>query len=200
MAKDASEGNPWRLHSRKEHFDCEYYTARTDLVTHAGGAPRPYHSVHKKKLGIAVVPIESDGTTILVGQYRYLLDRFTWEVVRGGGIRTISAIDTAKRELAEETGYRATHWLPLFAASASPGTTDEIAPAFVAWGLEGGERHLDPTELITIRRLPFSQAIAMSLSGKIEDLASIAAILAIATRLRCDQLPAELAHLLRNGA
>ena len=102
-----------------------------------------------------------------IGQYRFPLDRFTWEVTRGGGRRDVSALNSAKRELREETGYVADHWLELFAASASPGTTKSIAPGFVAWGLHRGEPDPDPEELITQRRVPFSAAVAMSISGRL---------------------------------
>ena len=118
-------------------------------------------------------------------------------MTRGGGSRDTPALEAAKRELREETGYRADHWLELFAASASPGTTDGIAPGFVAWGLHGDEPSPDPEELLTQRRVPFSDAVTMALSGEIADLASIAAILAIEVRAGRDELPAGLIRLLR---
>ena len=96
-------------------------------------------------------------------------------------------------------GYLADHWLELFAASASPGTTDSIAPGFVAWGLQRGEPHPDPEELITQRRVPFSAAVAMSISGEIADLASIAAILSIEARFRRGELPSDLASFLASS-
>src|SRR5258708_40028310 len=108
---------------REEKLDCQYFTVHSDLVDHRGGDHRLYNHIHMKNFGIAVVPIDNDGTTTLVGQYRYVLERYTWEVTRGGGGRDVSHIESAKRELEEETGYRADHWLELFAASASPGTT-----------------------------------------------------------------------------
>ena len=197
---DDNQSNPWRLVRRENKYDCSYFTVRCDIVTHRGGQPRPYNHLHKKNFGIAVVPIDNDGSTTLIGQYRYVLDRFTWEVTRGGGKCDAPPIDAARRELSEETGYSADHWLELFAASASPGTTDAIAPGFVAWGLHSGQPHPDPEELITQRRVPFSTAVSLALSGEIADLASIAAILAIETRFRRGELPPDLAKLLRISA
>lgn len=199
MKDSTDQTNPWAFVSREETFDCPYFAVRRDTVAHLGGDHRPYHHIHMKNFGIAVVPIDDDGSTTLIGQYRYALQRFTWEVTRGGGRRDAPPIDSARRELHEETGYRADHWLELFAASASPGTTDSMAPGFVAWGLHEGRPNPDPEELLTQRRVPFSAAVSMALSGEIADLASIAAILAVETRFRREELPTDLLQLLKRG-
>lgn len=191
------QSNPWALIRREDKFDCRYYTARQDVVTLQGGEERLYTHIHMKQLGVAVVPIDHDGTTTLVGQYRYVLDRYTWEIPKGGGRRDVPPLDSAKRELSEETGFRADHWLQLFAASPSPGLTDAAASGFVAWGLHGGDTHPDPEEIITPRRVPFSAAVSMVLSGEIADYGSMAAILTIETRLRRGELPPDLAALLK---
>jgi 8-oxo-dGTP pyrophosphatase MutT (NUDIX family) len=199
MKSSTDQTNPWAFVRREEKFDCPYFAVHSDTVTHLGGDHRLYNHIHMKNFGIAVVPIDNDGSTTLVGQYRYALERFTWEITRGGGRRDAPPIDAAKRELSEETGYHADHWLELFAASASPGTSDSIAPGFVAWGLHKGEPNPDPEELLTQRRVPFSAAVSMALSGEIADLASIAAILAVETRFRREDLPADLVQLLKRG-
>jgi len=191
------QSNPWALIRREDGFDCGYYTARRDVVTLQGGEERIYTHIHIKHLGVAVVPIDDDGTTTLVGQYRYVLDRYTWEIPKGGGRRDLPPLDSAKRELSEETGFRADHWLQLFAASPSPGLTDAATSGFVAWGLHGGDAHPDPEEIITPRRVPFSMAVSMVLSGEIADYGSMAAILMIETRLRRGDLPSDLAALLK---
>lgn len=196
MSRRDDEANPWRLLRRELRFDCPYYTVRTDIVTHGAGEPRPYHHIHNKNFGIVALAIDNHGMVILVGQYRYVLDRYTWEAVRGGGLLGTAPVEAAKRELKEETGYEAGRWLELFTASASPGTCDEFAPGFVAWDLRAGLATPEPEELISVRRVPFAEAVALSISGEIADLASIAAILAVETRRRLRQLPDDLLQLL----
>lgn len=181
--------NPWILLNREAKYDCPYFMAYRDTVTHWSGRTHPYDHVQMKYFGIAILPIDDQGCTTLIGQYRYLLGRFTWELPRGGGGIAEPAIDSARRELGEETGYRADHWLSMFSASASPGSTDEIAHGFVAWGLHEGLAHPDPQETLLQRRVPFTQAVAMALSGEIADLGSIALLLGLEARLRAGQLP-----------
>ena len=194
---DGDQSNPWALIRREDRFDCRYYTARQDVVTLQGGEERLYTHIHMKHLGVAVVPIDHDGTTTLVGQYRYVLDRYTWEIPKGGGRRDLPPLDSAKRELSEETGCQADHWLRLLEASASPGVTDELAVGFVAWGLRSGVPHPDPAEDLVQWRVPFAEVVAMVLSGEIADLASSALVLSLQLRLERGELPSDLAACLR---
>ena len=99
---DGNQPNPWTLIQKNDKFDCPYFTVHSDTVTHRGGKQRSYNHIHMKNFGVAVVPIDNDGSTTLIGQYRFPLDRFTWEVTRGGGGRDVPAINSAKRELREE--------------------------------------------------------------------------------------------------
>jgi len=152
-----------------------------------------------KTRGIAVLPIDDQGFTTIVGQFRYVLDRYTWECIRGGIPMGTTPLDGAKQELLEEAGYEANQWLHLFDLSASPGLTDEIAPCFVAWQLREGRPQPEQEEAITPRRLPFLDAVAMCFSGEIADAASTALILAVHAKLARRELPETLAKLLRSS-
>jgi 8-oxo-dGTP pyrophosphatase MutT (NUDIX family) len=191
--------NPWKLLETEIGFDNSYYSARRDIVRHRSGREHPYVSVRTKFRGVAVLPIDAEGCTTLIGQFRYVLDRFTWEVVRGGIPHEIAALDGARQELEEETGLGADHWLHLFDLDASPGLTDEICPCFVAWGLHEGPARPEQQESITQRRLPFADAVSMALTGEIADASSVALILGVQTRLSRGELPAELLALLGSG-
>jgi 8-oxo-dGTP pyrophosphatase MutT (NUDIX family) len=189
--------NPWELLGTEIGFDSPYYSARRDTVRHHSGHEHPYVHIRTKFRGIAVLPIDADGCTTIVGQFRYPLDRFTWEAVRGGVPLEISALDGAKEELAEETGFHADHWLHLFDLTASPGLSDEICPCFVAWGLRAGTARPAQEETITQRRLPFAEAVSMAIAGEIVDASSVALVLALQARLLRGDLPAGLLALLQ---
>jgi 8-oxo-dGTP pyrophosphatase MutT (NUDIX family) len=196
-ADEPASLSPWTLIQDETVFDCPYFITRSDQVKDGGGRPRRYVSVRMKNFGIAVVPIDEMGRTVLVGQQRYVLNRFTWEVVRGGGPLDRPALESAQRELSEEIGCRADHWLQLFEASASPGVTDELSVGFVAWGLHQGEPHPDGGEELLQRRVPFAEAVSMALSGSIADLASSALLLGIQVKLDRGELPSDLTRYLR---
>jgi len=198
MAENQStRPSPWSLVRDQTAFDCPYFSTRSDQVKDGRGRPRHYFHVRMKNFGIAVIPIDAAGHTILVGQQRYVLGRFTWEVIRGGGPVEKPAIESAQKELSEETGCQADHWLQLLEASASPGVTDELAVGFVAWGLRSGVPHPDPAEDLVQWRVPFAEVVAMVLSGEIADLASSALVLSLQLRLERGELPSDLAACLR---
>lgn len=197
QSPDGDQANPWAVLRRETKFECPYFSVRVDAVSLGGGPERTYNSIRMKTYGVLTVPIDEEGCTTLIGQYRYVLDRFTWEVPGGGARSGMPDIDSAKAELSEETGLRADHWLQLFNASTSPGIADEFSPGFVAWGIHRGDPHPDPQERLSRRRLPFGEAVDMALAGGIASLSGIALLLSIQVRLQRNELPSELGKLLR---
>lgn len=195
--QDGDQTNPWRTLRQDTKFECPYFTVRVDAVSLAGGAERAYNNIRMKTFGVLIVPIDEDGCTTLIGQYRYVLDRFTWEVPGGGARSGMPVIESAKAELSEETGLRADHWLQLLAATTSPGITDEVSPGFVAWGLHRGTPHPDPQERLSRRRLPFREAVDLALTGGISSMSGIALLLSLQAMALRNELPPDLTHLLQ---
>ncbi len=190
-------GNPWRILQRETAFDCPYFQIWRDSVSHAGGTPRPYSSVRVKFFGVSVAAIDRSGKVPLVGQYRHVLDRYTWEIPGGGALAGSDPLVTAKAELREEIGCTAAHLLKIVEGAASPGTTDEFGAGFVAWDLEEGDPSPDPEEILSSRRVPFDEAVAMALRGEIGNMLGIAVLLGIQARMACGDLPEDLMALLR---
>jgi len=193
----AGHRSPWSLVRKAVKFDCPYFSARDDLVAFDGSPPFSYSSIRVKKHGVCVAPIDPQGCVTIVGQYRYVLDRYTWELPGGGADVGADALAAAQAELAEETGLHGRHWLKLIDAPVACGTSDEQVPGYVAWDLESGKPNPDPVERLTLHRIPFAEAISMALGGTLEHLAGIALLLSIDAKLRRNQLPVTLTRLLR---
>jgi len=135
-----------------------------------------YGVVRFENIAVGVIPIDHEDYTWLVGQYRYTLDEYSWEMPEGGCPKGESPEDAAHRELLEETGLRAATMTPLFdGVRLSNSVTDETAVAFVATDLTQGEPQPDDTEDLQIQRVPVDDAINMVLSGEINDSFSVMA-------------------------
>lgn len=191
------EANPWDVLQEETGYDCRYFSVRHDTVRLAGGEPRSYHSVRMKYYGVCVVPVDRDGSVTLIGQYRYVLDRYSWEIPGGGARVGDDALTVARAELKEETGCTAQHWLKIVEGAVSPGISTEAVPGYVAWGLDRGAPQPDDTELLARRRLPYAEAIDMALTGEISNLPGVAALLALDVRRRRGDLPDSLLDLLK---
>lgn len=182
MSSNDEPDNPWVTHSTKTHYDNPWLRVDESQVTHPGGGEGIYGVVHFKNRAIGVVPIDDDGFTWLVGQYRFALSSYEWEIPEGGCPHGESPLDAAKRELAEETGLIAAHYEVLLDNLAlSNSVTDERCTVFVAKGLTQSEACPEDTEQLQIKRLPLSEAIEMVHEGKITDAVSVMALLKIET-------------------
>jgi 8-oxo-dGTP pyrophosphatase MutT (NUDIX family) len=158
-----------------------------------GGLRAPPSSrVHPRTL-----PIDREGFTYLVGQYRFGAHYYSWELPAGGADPDEDLRAAAKRELREETGLLAESWLPLLEIIPSGSITDEKETCFVAWGFDKVERDLDPQEVIRLRRVPFDEALRMAITGEIRDAGSVAALCALRVRVLQSDLPDELAQRLK---
>lgn len=182
--------NPWVTHESTERYDNAWIRVVEHRVTTPGGSPGIYGTIHFKALALGVVPIEADGHVWLVGQYRYPLGVYSWEIIEGGGRFGENPPASAARELAEETGLVAAHWHALPLLHTSNSVTDETAVCFLAWGLTRGEAEPEDTERLALRRVPFSQALDMAMTGAITDAISVATLARLEILRRAGRLPA----------
>ncbi len=136
-----------------------------------------YGVVHFKNLAIGILPIDNEGNTWLVGQYRFPLERYSWELPEGGGKLDGDPIESAQRELLEETGLVAKTWNPLLEMHLSNSVSDEAAIVYLATDLTQETACPEDSEELIIKKLPFSEALNMVLNGEITDSISVAAIL-----------------------
>ncbi|MFT5722359.1 MAG: ADP-ribose pyrophosphatase [Motiliproteus sp.] len=180
MPNDTHSSHPWTTLGFRWVYENPWIRVREDQVLSPTGNPGIYGLVKFRNQAVAIVPIDAQGHTWLVGQHRYALDQYSWEVPMGGYPVGESPLEGAHKELREETGLRAATMTELMRVHLSNSVTDEVGVAFLAQQLSQGETDFDPTEQLAIKRLPFDEALAMTLDGRITDLFSIAVLQRIA--------------------
>jgi 8-oxo-dGTP pyrophosphatase MutT (NUDIX family) len=167
--------NPWRTLGSRRVYENPWISVREDSVIRPDGEPGIYGVVHYKNTAVGVLPAEDDHV-YLVGQYRYPLERYSWEIPEGGCPQDEEPLEAARRELREETGFEAGNWRRLGEAFLSNSVADEYAVWFLATDLVAGEPQNEGTEVIGVRRVPLREALAMTMDGRITDALSILAL------------------------
>lgn len=173
--------NPWQTLSTREVYSNPWIRVREDQVINPSGKPGIYGVVEYKNRAVGVIPIDDEGFTWLVGQYRYTHDLYEWEIPEGGCPEGESLIDCAKRELLEETGIIAAELeLILDGIQLSNSVSDEKAFIFVARKLSFTAAAPEETEKLEVKRVPLQEAIAMAVDGRIRDGMSVMGLLKLA--------------------
>lgn len=170
----------WKTLEEQKVYENDWIEVQENKIINPQGGKGIYGVVHFKNLAIAVVPIDENGYTWIVGQNRYTLHEYSWEIPMGGGKIGQSPLASAKRELQEETGLTAKTWYNIAKIHTSNSVTDEVGYIFVAEDLTQGETNFDETEVLQIRKIHFSDLYQKAINGEITDALSLCAIFKLA--------------------
>ncbi|MCS4433313.1 NUDIX domain-containing protein [Aquiflexum gelatinilyticum] len=172
--------NPWKTKSKATIYQNPWIKVEEHQVVIPSGKDGIYGKVIFKNKALAIVPVDNDLNTWLVGQFRYTLDEYSWEIPMGGGLLEVDILESAKRELKEETGLSANKWTQIMRIHTSNSVTDEEGFVFLAEDLAQGETEFEETEQLQIIKLPLKEAIQKVMDGEITDAISVAGLLKVA--------------------
>lgn len=170
---------PWTTLDERLAYETPWIAVTHHDVIDPGGKPGIYGVIHFKNIAVGVIPLDDELNTWIVGQYRYPLETYSWEMPEGGGKRDVPALDSAKRELREEAGIEAERWTEILQMDLSNSASDEQAVIFLARGLTFHDPEPDHDEELQQRKLPFSELYRMVLSGEVRDSLTVAAVLKV---------------------
>lgn len=169
--------NPWTILGSREVYNNRWIHVREDQVLNPAGGPGIYGVVHYHNKAIGIVPVDADGNVWLVGQYRYPLCEYSWEIPEGGGPVGEDVLAGAQRELKEETGLTAQRWTLMSRLHLSNSTSDEEGFLFLAQDLSEGESEPEDTERLHVRKMPLAEALGLVMDNRITDSLAVVGLL-----------------------
>ena len=175
--------NSWKTKGVKKIFESPWIELEVHDVINPSGNKGCYNVIKFKHWAIGILPVDEQGYTYLVGQWRYPLNQYSWEIPEGGGSLNIPPIESAQRELLEETGLVAQSFEELLRLHTSNSVTDELAIVFLATNLQQKQSMPEETEDITIKKVHMREALELVMNNEITDSISVAAILKASIKL-----------------
>ncbi|MFN0049612.1 MAG: NUDIX domain-containing protein [Cytophagales bacterium] len=183
MHTETSFENPWTTIASELKYENPWINVREDKVLTPTGKEGIYGVVSFKNKAIGIVPIDENNNVYLVGQWRYPLEAYSWEIPEGGGPDGEDPMETAKRELKEETGLLAKEWTFLGNIHTSNSVCDEIGYLYLAQNLTQVETSPEETEVLTIKKISLKLAIDMVMASEITDSLAISGLMMAARKL-----------------
>lgn len=170
---------PWTTLSEEVRYETPWIRVTHHDILDPSGRKGIYGTVHFKNLAIGVIPLDEELNTWIVGQYRYPIEAYSWEIPEGGGRRDVPPLESAQRELREEAGIEAGRWREIQRMDLSNSASDEHAILYIAQDLTFHAPEPDHDEELVLKKLPFDELYAMVLRGEILDSLSVAAVLKV---------------------
>lgn len=175
--------NPWKITAEKSIYDNPWINVTEYQVINPSGNPGIYGKVHFKNRAIGVLPLDHEMNTYLVGQFRFVINQYSWEMPEGGGPLDADPLESAKRELLEETGLKAREWTKINDFHLSNSVSDEYGHIYLARGLEQFEAEPEDTEELMVHKVPFEKVYEMVCDGTITDSMTMIAVLKVKTMI-----------------
>ncbi|MDX2245274.1 MAG: NUDIX hydrolase [Bacteroidia bacterium] len=172
---EVTESNPWTILASHKVYENPWISLTEHQVLNPAGNPGIYGTVHFKNQAVGVVPYQ-EGFIWMVGQYRFPLKKFYWEIPEGGGPFEEDPAHTALRELQEETGLTAQKVTPLFQMHLSNSVSDEWGIVYLATELSQGQASPEETEALTVKKMSLDEVYEEIEAGRITDSLTVAAI------------------------
>jgi 8-oxo-dGTP pyrophosphatase MutT (NUDIX family) len=176
--------DPFEVLERRALYDSPWIRLREDRFRHRRGREDRYAVCGFQRCACGVLALDDEDRVVLVGQWRYPLEQYSWEIPEGGGEAHESPFEAIRRELAEETNLQADTWEPLVFFHPSNSSTDEEAFLFLATDLHGSisNHHAEDDEELVVHREPFQHCLQRVLSGEISDGLTTMALLSLQAR------------------
>jgi len=166
----------WQTISRERVYQNPWIEVLHHEVINPSGNRGIYGVVHFRHRAIGILALDAWQRILLVGQYRFPLDAYSWEIPEGGCPLAEDNLEAARRELREETGMEAASWEPICRYHLTNSVADEEGQLFLATGLTSGPPQPEETEELSHQRVSIDEALQLVESGGITDAISIIAI------------------------